>query len=197
MIYSFFRSGSRFFRTGGIIFWWTSLWEGVRLPCWIGIYRPGCGQTLRWKAWRNELQKRKIKRRPRCWIPGLRTKRHSRKVTLFSFDGFCPHGLKKVFWKANQQWTLRFFYKIYIGKNKKNLNFYPPKGTRKLGFWVSRRAGDWISAWLRENFTTQAVRNSGAGNQQGHQNRRSLSYGSCFVDLVPNPDKPGKWAKMS
>jgi len=81
----------------GIIFRSTLLREGVRHPCWIGIYRPGCVQTLLWKAWRNELKKRKIKCRPRWLIPGPKTKRRSRKATLFSFDRFRTRAFKKVF----------------------------------------------------------------------------------------------------
>jgi hypothetical protein len=58
------------------------------------------------------LKKRKIKCRPRCLIPGLKTKRHSRKATLFSFDGFRARAFKRI-----------FFNKIYIGKNNKTFKF--------------------------------------------------------------------------
>ena len=76
-----------------LICWWVGPLEGIRRPCWFETYAGGYVQTRRWKAWRNELKKRKIRSCLRWLIPGLKTRQHSRKETLFSFDSFvnpCP-----------------------------------------------------------------------------------------------------------
>lgn len=90
-----------------LIWWWVGLLEGIRRPCWFETYASWCVQTRQWKAWRNELKKRKIRCCLRWLIPGLKTRQHSRIGTLFSFDSFvvlCP-----IVW----------FYKTDIGKSNK------------------------------------------------------------------------------